>query len=87
MPPPRRPAAYRGTPGQSTAGRDERDEQSRHAPPGIPVMKSAPAIGAGVKKAPHRRGARGSTSRENRSGVTGTNRHELSQSLRFKTHS
>jgi hypothetical protein len=54
------PAAYRRTPGDSTTGREEREEQSRHAPPGIPVPKSAPALEAGVEKAPHRRGASGS---------------------------
>jgi hypothetical protein len=30
MPPPRRPEAYRKTPGESTAGQDEGDEQPRH---------------------------------------------------------
>jgi hypothetical protein len=73
-------------PGHSTAGRKEKDEQSWHAPPGIPVTKSAPAIGAGVKKAPHRRGARGSPSREKRSEVAGANPRALSQSLRFTAH-
>jgi hypothetical protein len=87
MPPPRRPAAYRRTPGHSTAGQKEKDGQSRPAPPGIPVAKSAPAIGAGAEKALDRRVAIGSPSREKRSEMAGANRHELSQRRRFTTHS
>jgi hypothetical protein len=80
---PRRPAAYCRTPEHSTPGQEEDDKESRRAWPGTPVAKSAPAIGAGLEKTPHRRAATGSQSRENRSEVARANRHELSQSLRL----